>query len=181
MNIDRNWEVYVMDANGGNVIRLTQEPRVDGLTTWSPYGNRIAFASNRDGTGDIYVMDADGGNLGRLTHDEWNRSPYDWAPAWSPNGRFIAFESARGGRGSDIWVMNSDGTRSYQIYWQIHGACTIRGPHGHPGFAFASRDGENFTWEIHRINADGGELQGLTSNAANDKQPAWSPRGENCV
>ena len=171
MNIDRNWEVYVMDANGGNVIRLTQEPLVDGLTTWSPYGNRIAFASNRDGTGDIYVMDADGGNLGRLTHDEWNRSPYDWAPSWSPSGRFIAFESTRGGRGSDIWLMNSDGTNPVLLAKPpAHDTSPSWSPDGKQ-IVFASRDGENFTWEIHRVDVDGGEMQSLTSNAANDRQP----------
>ena len=90
-NTHGNSEIYIMDSDGGNPTRLTQEPNsIDTLPAWSPYGNRIAFASNRDGTGDIYVMDADGGNLGRLTHDEWNRSPYDWAPSWSPSGRLYS-------------------------------------------------------------------------------------------
>ena len=178
MNIDRNWEVYVMDANGGNPVRLTQEPLVDGLPAWSPYGNRIAFASNRHGTGDIYVMNDGGGNVRRLTHDDTNRSPYDWAPAWSPSGRFIAFESTRGGRGSDIWLMNSDGTKPVLLAKPpAHDTSPSWSPDGMQ-IAFASRDGENFTWEIHRIDVDGGGLQNLTNNAANDTRPAWSPSGE---
>lgn len=178
-NTHGNSEIYIMDSDGGNPTRLTQEPNsIDTLPAWSPYGNRIAFASNRDGTGDIYVMDADGGNLGRLTHDEWNRSPYDWAPSWSPSGRFIAFESTRGGRGSDIWLMNSDGTNPVLLAKPpAHDTSPSWSPDG-KRIVFASRDGENFTWEIHRVDVDGGGIQSLTNNAANDRQPAWSPSGE---
>ena len=150
-NTHGNAEIYIMDADGGNPTRLTQEPNIDTLPAWSPYGNRIAFASNRHGTGDIYVMNADGGNVTRLTLDDSNKSPLDWAPAWSPNGRFIAFESTRGGRGSDIWVMNADGTRPVQLSKHgAHDTAPTWSPDGKQ-IAFASRDGKNFTWEIHRI------------------------------
>ena len=167
-----------MDANGGNVIRLTQEPLVDGLSAWSPDGKRIAFASNRHGTGDIYLMNAAGGNVERLTHDDTNRSPYDWAPAWSPDGRFIAFESTRGGRGSDIWLMKPDGTKPMQLSKHAgHDTSPAWSPDGKQ-IAFASRDGKNFTWEIHRIDVDGGNIKNLTNNLANDTRPAWATSGE---
>ena len=71
-----------MDADGGNPINLTNDPRSDADPAWSPDGTKIAFASNRDGDGEIYVMDADGGNPTNLT----NNSGDDIAPAWSPDG-----------------------------------------------------------------------------------------------
>ena len=67
---DGNPEIYVMDADGGNLRRFTNNPDKDWTPSWSPDGKRIAFASNRDGqfidgspnisAYEIYVMDADG-------------------------------------------------------------------------------------------------------------------------
>ncbi len=177
-NTRGNSEIYIMDANGGNDIRLTNQPRVDGTPNWSPDGKQITFASNRHGLGDIFVMNAAGRNEKRITIDDTNGVSYDWAPAWSPNGRFIAFESARGGRGSDIWVMNSDGTRPIRLLQHGgHDTWPAWSPDGKQ-IAFASRGGKNFTWEIHRIDADGGGIKSLTDNLANDQYPAWSPNGK---
>ena len=64
---DRNWEIYVMDTDGSNQQRLTNDPAYDSAPSWSPDGSRIAFMSSGEGNWDIHVMDTDGSNQQRLT------------------------------------------------------------------------------------------------------------------
>ena len=101
---DGNKEIYVMDADGKNLVNLTNHPARDTSPSWSPDGQKITFVSNRDGNGEIYVMDADGKNPINLT----NHPARDWAPSWSPDGKKIAFMSLRDGN-KEIYVMDADG------------------------------------------------------------------------
>lgn len=61
-----NWEIWLMNADGSNPKRLTENNNNDGLPTWSPDGQSIAFASDRGGVWAIWVMNADGSNQRKL-------------------------------------------------------------------------------------------------------------------
>ena len=90
-------------ADGSEQKRLTNNPAIDLSPRWSPSGNKIAFASDRDGNYEIYVMNADGSEQKRLT----NNSSRDGSPCWSPDGKKIAFGSSIGGN-SEIYIMDLD-------------------------------------------------------------------------
>ena len=73
---DGNTEIYVMDANGKSIKRLTHHPMSDTQAVWSPDGTRIAFVSNRnEGKIQIFIMDSNGRNQTRLTDGDWDRYP----------------------------------------------------------------------------------------------------------
>ena len=86
-DIDGDFEIYTMYANGSHVTQLTNYPGADTEPVWSPDGQKIAFVSDRPGRSEVFVMNADGTNLVRLTFGE----SYKGSPAWSPDGSRIAY------------------------------------------------------------------------------------------
>lgn len=96
-----DFEVFVVEPGGQNLVQLTDNTAQDFAPAWSPDGTRIAFHSDRDGNEEIYVVGADGSDLQRLTSD----LAADTFPAWSPDGTRLAFVSTRGGK-ADLWLMD---------------------------------------------------------------------------
>jgi hypothetical protein len=64
---DGNFEIYRINLDGSNKVRLTTELASDGLPIWSPDGNWIAFRSDRGGAWAIYVMRPDGTDVRKVT------------------------------------------------------------------------------------------------------------------
>ena len=170
-------EIYLINADGTNPVNLTQVPeRADGVSSWSPDGKQIAFASatlfneNILANSDIFVMAADGGNPRNLT----NHDAQDQTPDWSPDGNRIAFSSNRDGNW-EIHVMGADGANSINL--TNHPARDGRpdwSPDGNQIAFTSDRDG-NF--EIYVMNADGTNPTNLTNHPAEDNHSSWSPNG----
>jgi Tol biopolymer transport system component len=86
-NRDGNSEIYLMNPDGSNMVRLTDNPASDKEPAWSPDGSMIAFSSDRNGSFDIYVMGVEGALQG--TGGTWLRRLTtslgdDVGPAWMP-------------------------------------------------------------------------------------------------
>ena len=97
-------QLYVANANGKNVERVTDLKNMGGRSTWSPDGTKLAFYRGPAGDRDIYVINIDGSGLQRLTDGGDNLGP-----SWSPDGNWIAFTSFRDGN-NEIYIMHPDGS-----------------------------------------------------------------------
>ena len=178
------FDMYVIDADGSNLVTPADRPAFDSGPAWSPDSQKIAFGSGVEwdkvgilfnscgGSGGICVMNADGTNLISIANGT-GYGGIDGAPNWSPDGTKIAFSSGRNGD-REIFVMNSDGSNTINL--TNYGAAWDDGPIWSPDgekIAFNSyRDG-NF--EIYMMNADGTDVINVTNNLTDEGGPAWSP------
>jgi Tol biopolymer transport system component len=115
-------EVWVMERDGSQQTRLTNNAVFDGLPAFSPDGERIAFTSRRESVGaqvndEIFLMDPkddDGdGNGDNLTRITFTDTENEFQPAFSPDGNRIAFTSSQ--NGNEIYVMDADGTNRVRL------------------------------------------------------------------
>jgi TolB protein len=82
--------IVLAGARGGAQGTPPQPAQHAANPTVSPDGRRIAFVSDRDGTGDLYVMNADGSNIRRLTSDGGHQG----RAYWSADGRQLSFSQS---------------------------------------------------------------------------------------
>ena len=121
-------ELFIMDANGTNLQRLTNNDVLDSYPSWSPDGTRIAFDRTviRDGSkrSEVHVMDLATRTVTQLTGvdekgiDENYRGSV--VPDWSPDGTQIVFERfIRSGFGFShkiLYVMSANGEQQRPLF-----------------------------------------------------------------
>ncbi len=81
-NRDGNFEIYVMDSDGSDPVRLTNSVDEDYSPRWSPDGSRIAFGSGPYGEWEVFIINADGSNEIQLTDSPPNITAI--SPVWRP-------------------------------------------------------------------------------------------------
>jgi Tol biopolymer transport system component len=198
-------EIYLMDGDGMNPRRLTENNYSDGFPALSPDGRKIVFDSNRlraDGeplnTSDLFLMNADGTGQIPLTRGS--------SATWSANSEQIAFHASASGKGqpinalpgaattdSDIFVMSVDDFVKHRARpknltnnpaaidddpdWSPRGRQILFTSH-----AVTDVTDNHATAEIYVVDADGASKpQRLTNNAEEERAPSWSADGKRIV
>jgi Tol biopolymer transport system component len=184
---EANEQIYIVNADGTDRIRLTNNDANDHVSSWSPEGSYLAFHSDRDFPPDayvpeIYVMDVEGSSQVRLT----NNQTADTTPIFSPDGSLIAFQRGAGtyspipGDDAEIFLMNYDGTNQRNL--TDHALDDLGPPVFSPDglwIAFQSGNpsyGSNPTEdsEIFIVSVAGGNLTNVTKDSADQfGPPSW--------
>jgi TolB protein len=107
--------IYVLNADGSKLRRLTPMRLNAGNPDWSPDGRRIVFNSSFEGQAavELYTVRADGKGLRRLRRER-ERS-FSFEPVWSPDGGRIAFVHATSRTAPHIWTMKPNGKGLRQL------------------------------------------------------------------
>ena len=175
---DGTTDIYVVNANGSGLQRLTNDAAMEFDPTWSPDGTQIAYRhqAGDDGTTDIYTMRADGSNPRNLSGSD---ATGDWGPDWSADGEWIAWNTASAGHIFDLGVIHADGSGRRVVNPGIYIEYPAWSPDGRR-IAFMSPGGGS-AYDIYVMNADGTDIRNLTSSADIEGWPAWSPDGRQIV
>ncbi len=120
-DIESPHDLFVMDADGSNVVNLTNSPAYERNPLWSPDGKKIAFeAAQRPEqleTGirgvDVYIMDADGSNVERLTTHEIGK--WKDPDSWSPDSKWILFGMQKDREPYDIYRVHVETKKIVRI------------------------------------------------------------------
>ena len=133
-------DLYVMDSDGRNVRRLTDQPGYDGGPFFSPDGQRICWRRfSKDGaTAEIYTMRVDGSDVRRLT----DLGKMSWAPFFHPSGDYLIFTTnVHGFANFELYLVRADGEGEL---------VRVTEAEGFDGLPVFLPDGERISWTSNR-------------------------------
>ncbi|RME49702.1 MAG: hypothetical protein D6791_00025 [Chloroflexi bacterium] len=167
-----NMDIWAIDADGTRLVQLTFSPSQQRQPAWSPDGRKIAYVSDQDGNDEIYVMNADGSEKRRLRP---LTSSSERFPAWSPDSRWILFTTNLDGP-FQLYAINVEELTLQPV--MADPVFEAEGNWSEDGKRVVLRSTRDDNTDLYMIDFDGiglgTGLRRLTSNTADDIQPAWS-------
>ena len=141
---DPSWfgDIYIMNADGSNVRRLTDAPGYDGGPFFSPDGQGIVWRHFEENgvIADIWTMKTDGSDKRRIT----DFKSMSWAPFYHPSGKYIIFTSNKlGFENFELFMVDVDGERE---------PVRVTFTPGFDGLPVFSPDGQKLCWTSGRTS-----------------------------
>ena len=168
--------IWVAPVAGGTPVRISDSTHVNLSPVWTPDGRNILYVSNRENARDVYQqrVRANGSATGapvRLT-----TSLGSFAISLSADGSRLAYDVVR--NSSNIWsaaMVNGSASMvdAQQLTRENQHVETLALSHDGKWLAYDSDRGGNA--DIYKMRLDGGEPIQLTTSAAPEFAPSWSP------
>jgi Tol biopolymer transport system component len=179
LKIDKQYfmDIYVMDAGGGNVRRLTDVPGYDGGPFFSADGARICWRrfDEKGMTAEVWTMNADGSDQRQIT----KLGAMSWAPFFHPTGDYLIFTTNLNGFANfELYVVDAAGK---------HAPVRVTTTDGFDGLPVFTPDGKKLSWTSGRTSGGASQIfiagwndeaarkaLGLASAAQHQTSPASS-------
>jgi TolB protein len=160
-----NYQVYIVNADGSGVRRLTTTNSINTEPRFSADGQTIYFTSDRSGGPQIYKMSVNGGQATRVTFN----GNYNISPRISPDGKTLAWISQREG-GFSLYAMDLATGQEQRL---ADGATEPSFSPNGKYIMYATRSGGRTALAV--VSVDGRVRQRLSTQAGNIREPSWGP------
>ncbi|MEN9572405.1 MAG: hypothetical protein RL514_260 [Verrucomicrobiota bacterium] len=141
-------DIYLMNADGSNVRRLTSTPGYDGGPFFSPDGQRVIWRrfNEKGDTADVYTMKLDGSDVRRLT----DFGAMSWAPYFHPSGQYVIYTANKLGFANfELFLVDALGAKE---------PVRVTYTDGFDGLPVFSPDGKKLAWTSGRTPEKNSQL-----------------------
>ncbi|MCS6771481.1 MAG: hypothetical protein NZ740_05585 [Kiritimatiellae bacterium] len=160
-------ELYLMDADGQNLVQLTRDQSINIAPNWGPGGRKLVYTSYLKGFPDIYLIELATGARRRISH----YSGLNTGGAISPDGRQIAMILSKDGN-PELYIRDLEGGKPIRL------TQTLRAAEASPSW---SPDGREIVYvsdqagspQLYIIGRDGGPPRRLTARGSQNVAPDW--------
>ena len=170
-------DIWIYEMSGNTQIRRLTQGGTNIRPIWTSGGDRVTFASVRDGAQGIFWQPADGsGGAERLTTADDGAE--HWPGSWSPDGRTLAFSAGPLGTSADrdLWILSPEGANAPELFYDSPGMTSHPkfSPDGHWLAYWSNESGSNEVW-VQPFPASPGVKHRITQNTG--MHPLWSRDG----
>ena len=185
-------DIYKVSAQGGTAVQLTTQASYEANPVWSPDGEQIAFASDRNGNFDLFIMSADGGAARRLTYHSASEIP----STFTPDGKYVLFSASIQDPATSALFPTSAMTELYRVPVEGGNTEQVLGTPAEwvcfdkagSNFLYQDRKGFEDEWRKHHTSSiardiwlydtQTGEHTNLTNRNGEDRNPVYAPDGK---
>ncbi len=182
-----NWDIYIMSTEGGQPMKVTDEPEHELHPSWSPDGRHLIYCKlgSRSGRWEMWVVDTENPGVRRFLD-------YGLFPQWCPDvaRSKILFQRARqrGSRFFSIWTVDYiNGNAVHPTEIVSAGNAAVINPSWSPDgkriiFVTVVQPDEGDDDSIEQsdvwlISIDGSGRTNLTNGRYANYQPVWGANG----